>query len=231
MPVFPYTELVEVVDGAFSRMGTFAALRPLVSPIRGGLPDSILAEQGLMRPVLTTVLGEGEAWSGAADFAGGAAVGGVWEHARPKRAMTGAELAAELAALKSAKRAQVAAAMASMIAGGFDYEVPGSGVSHSYQVDTSAQANMTAVAADFGLGAVDAHGGFWRSAGNVNVAMSDAECIAFFQAAKAWKQAITRRYWDLLAAVEAVGDWADRGDLDAIDAAAGTIAGAGGWSA
>lgn len=98
MPIFPHTQVVEVIDGAFSRAGTFRELRPRVSDIVGGLPDGILAEQGLMLPRLVTVLADGEVWDGEPDLANGQVINGEWAYSRPKRAKNSDEYAA-LAAL------------------------------------------------------------------------------------------------------------------------------------
>ena len=75
---------------------------------------------------------------------------------------------------------------------GFTYEVPGSGETHFYQIDDVSQNHMVAVYADFLGGATDAHGGFWRSAENANVAMADAQVQTFFLAAKGFKMALIR---------------------------------------
>jgi hypothetical protein len=67
------------------------------------------------------------------------------------------------------------------ILGGFTYQA------NVYQIDAEAQLNMTSVRLRFSEGATNAHGGYWRTADNQNIAMTDAEVIAFFDAAYSFK--------------------------------------------
>lgn len=102
----------------------------------------------------------------------------------------------------------VKALLATKITAGFTYG------GHVYQIDGEAQANMTAIKADFLDGRTNAHGGFWRSKANVDVPMTDAEVQAFFSAAKDWKLATVRRAWELIAAISAA---ANQATLDGIN--------------
>lgn len=116
-----------------------------------------------------------------------------------------------------------------VVSEGFVYSVPGSPEDpHTYQIELNDQGNMTSIGGLFALGVADAHGGFWRDAANVNVTMSQAECTAFFEAATAYKSAVVRRMWVLIAAVVQA---ADHAALDLINVSAGTINGADGWPA
>lgn len=105
-----------------------------------------------------------------------------------------------------------------VIAVGFDYEVAGSGITHTYQIDATAQSNMLAIEAEFLGGEVNAHGGYWRSADNLNVVMTDADVRAFFRAAKLFKMTAIRNAQALTDAVRACGDHAA---LDALNLDAG----------
>lgn len=132
--------------------------------------------------------------------------------------------AAMIAAIKDK-----ALGLSGIISEGFVYALPGSPADpHTYQIGLNDQGNMTSIGGLFALGVVDAHGGFWRDASNVNVTMTQAECTAFFEAAAAYKSAIVRRMWAL---ITAVGDAADTDALALINVAAGSIDGSGAWPA
>ena len=77
---------------------------------------------------------------------------------------------------------------------------------------------MLAVFVEHVDGGLDPHGGYWRDASNVNVAMTDAQNKAFLLAAKAYKMGIIRRSQAL---ADLVLGAADQTALDAIDTSAG----------
>lgn len=128
-------------------------------------------------------------------------------------ALDAGELASVLAKKKIVKQTDLAALLKAKFATGFSYTVPG-GVAHTYQIDTPAQSDMTSIAAAFGIGDTNAHGGAWRDDSNEMVAMTDDEVKAFFKAARAYGLGMRLRYWTLKAAIEAA---ADQAALDAID--------------
>lgn len=123
----------------------------------------------------------------------------------------------KLALAVAAKILDLKKLLATKIAAGFAYTVPG-GAPHTYQIGEAAQADMTSIAAAFGIGDTNAHGGVWRDASNAMVAMTDDEVKAFFKAARAYGLALRRRYWALKAAIEAAGD---QTALDAVDITTG----------
>lgn len=116
---------------------------------------------------------------------------------------------------------------AALIAAGFAYTVPGDSA-HTYQIRDQDQGNMLAVQSRFQKGGTGHHGGYWRSAANANVVMTDAQVQTFFDAAYDYKMAIIRRVQALIDAIAAA---ASHTALDLIDIEAGTISGAGGWTA
>jgi len=113
--------------------------------------------------------------------------------------------------LKALKIGEIKALFRAKVAAGFTY------AGHVYQIDDTAQLNMTSVKSDFNGGTVNAHGGYWRDAANADVAMTDAECLAFLGAAKAYKMGCIRRAQALVNAVVA----ADQTAFDALDITAG----------
>jgi hypothetical protein len=182
-----------------------------------------------------TEVGAGEIAYGNVAWADGSlSETGYWEASRPVRSKNSGELAADLVKAKAAKVGAIKAKEATLTAAGFTYEIPESDDPHTYQIDYAAQQNMTSIGALFALGQENAHGGFWRSMANVNVEMTDAQCIAFFKAAAAYRTAVVRNMWLLIAGTNAASD---QTALDAettaalalVDPQAGTIDGAGGW--
>jgi hypothetical protein len=167
----------------------------------------------------TTSPGAGEIAYGNIDWEGGAlSETGYWEASRPVRSKNSGELAADLVKAKAAKVGAIKAKEATLTAAGFTYEIPESDDPHTYQIDYAAQQNMTSIGALFALGQENAHGGFWRSMANVNVEMTDAQCIAFFKAAAAYRTAVVRNMWLLIAGTNAASD---QTALDAVDADSG----------
>jgi len=122
----------------------------------------------------------------------------------------------------TARKAEMIAAVkldaAARIAAGFAYRVPPSAALHTYQIDDTSQGHMVATEADFLRGASNAHGGYWRSAANINVTLADTEVRALFYACKAHKMGIIRHAQTLIDSVLA---GADHPALDAINPAAG----------
>ena len=141
-----------------------------------------------------------------------------WRVTRPAADKTSEELAADLATAKTAKVGATKAKEAAPSAAGYTHEIHESDDPHTYQIDYAAQQNMTSIGALFALGQENAHGGFWRSVANVNVEMTDAQCIAFFKAAAAHRTAMVRNMWTLIAATNAASD---QTALDAVDAESG----------
>lgn len=120
--------------------------------------------------------------------------------------------ASKLASAAAVKIAAIKAAAATKIAAGFTYNAK------VYQIDDTSQVHMTSTMADFNAGTANAHGGYWRSASNENVAMTDAECIAFLRAAKVYKMGVIRNAQTLASACLTA---ADQAALDAIDITTG----------
>lgn len=112
-------------------------------------------------------------------------------------------IAERKAEMIQAAKAECAAA----IAAGFTHG------GHVYQIDDQSQVHMTAVMADFNAGPTDAHGGFWRSAANVNVAMDGPTCVAFLQSAKDYKMNVIRAMWTKIQNIQTA---ADHAALDAL---------------
>lgn len=73
--------------------------------------------------------------------------------------------------------------------GGFEYQ------GNIYQVGLEAQKDMLAVQTQFILGATSPHGGDWRTLDNKNIAMTDDELKAFFQAAFNYVNAVKKSEW------------------------------------
>jgi hypothetical protein len=94
------------------------------------------------------------------------------------------------------------------VAGGFSYE------GHLYDIDDAAQANINAVQTSFLKGTVNAHGGYWRTYDDQNVAMSDIEAQAFFDAAYAFKMNLIRTAQSAKDAIAAATTLAE---IDAVD--------------
>lgn len=172
---------------------------------------------------VTTTLGSHEEWAGEPNYSAGSLVDGEWECTRPKQTTA-------LSSHKASKASEIKVKAAAIVADGFVYDLPGNDPAdpHTYQIDESAQANMTSIAGMFALGESNAHGGFWRALDNANVTMTDAQVKAFFIAAAAYKTAVIRRMWELIAAVS---DATDHAGLDLINIETGAIDGSGAWPA
>ena len=152
----------------------------------------------------------------------------VWDETTSTMVVSDKQLEARRAEIIDAIKTKVFG-RSGLIAAGFQYALPGSPADwHTYQIGETSQVNMTSVGGLFALDVADAHGGFWRDADNVNVDMTQAECIAFFAATAAYKSVIVRRMWQLIVAANAA---ADSAALDLINVSAGSIDGAGGWPA
>lgn len=102
--------------------------------------------------------------------------------------------------------------LAAKISAGFPYQ------GHAFQIDDVSQNHMVATMADFIAGNANAHGGYWRSAANVNVTMTATECETFLQAAKAYKMACIRNTQSKIDLIVAA---ANKAALDAVDITAG----------
>jgi hypothetical protein len=222
MTLYANTHCSVVAGGAVTQTGQFRDLIAPTSTLSGGTDDTYAKTRWGIYPHSSHTPSATHKLS---------AVSPTYDSGDDKVYVT--ELAAKpLSDLKAEKTDAIKAKVFGsdgLIETGFRYTLPGSLADwHTYQIDETSQVNMTSVGGLFALDVADAHGGFWRDADNVNVVMTQAECIAFFAAAAAYKAVIVRRMWQLIVAANAA---ADSAALDLINVSAGSIDGAGGWPA
>lgn len=130
-----------------------------------------------------------------ADIATGSLVGDVWEVPSTKRRRDKEDVYKE-------KLGEINSRVTAAFADGFTYN----GVVFDIQKDD--QRNMTSCYALLEAGVAGAHGGYWRSRDNTNVAMTAAEIKTFFAAAWNYGANIVRnahKHKDALMALKANG--------------------------
>ena len=97
-----------------------------------------------------------------------------------------------LAEQKTHKIAEVDEKVQSLLAAGFNYEIPGSGNTYTYGISDRWQNHMTAIQADLNNGGSGPVDGVWPDINDVDRTFTNTQWEAFASAARSYKEGVLR---------------------------------------